>query len=56
MNETAHTFNLGSFLLDKQGWGRAAGVRIQHMLQDYLEARPAVGLFRLSMQGMSGLT
>ena len=52
MNEISETLKLGSYFLDKVAWGARAGHQTRLRLTDYIAARPAVGVFKLSLQGM----
>lgn len=51
MNQNVHTFHFWMFLINHEGWGRAAGLRTQQKLQQYINARPDVDLFRISLDG-----
>lgn len=52
MNENSHTVRLGTFILEKEGWGAHAGRQMREKLTGYLAAQGGEGVVKLSMQGM----
>jgi len=51
MNQNVCTFHFWMFLINHEGRGRSAGLRAQQKLQQYINARPDVDLFRISLDG-----
>lgn len=55
MNQNSGALNLGMYLPQKEGWGRAAGGRLRQKLAAAIDGQRDVGLFRISLQGIKRL-
>lgn len=55
MNSTVRTLRLRNLMAGPEGWGRAAGIKMQQALRTRIDAAPAPDLVRLSLDGVTRL-
>jgi hypothetical protein len=51
MNENSVTIRLYDFMKTQEGWGREQGRKVYQKLIDFVEAKPGVMIFKVSLDG-----
>jgi len=52
MNETTERIKLRNFMDGSEGWGREQGRKVYPALLDFVEGRPGVMVFKVSLEGV----